>query len=152
MSKRLLSQAPCKIENKIDRSIIEIGGNRGLVSLQNLSGAPQSTSNLIMQQAAHQNIRALYGTSGASREDTDRQIEVTKAKLAVAPPSGTAITGAAKHWSVETKAKPLQAAVILLKVKFERAYHQSRENDAEAAHEDLISAEWRLRQAQSRRN
>ncbi|WP_128181996.1 hypothetical protein [Paenirhodobacter populi] len=53
-----------------------------------------------------------------------------------------------KHWSDETGFEPISAAVARLKAKVERAYHESREEDAAAAHDDLVSAEHHLRMAQ----
>ena len=59
--------------------------------------------------------------------------------------------GARKHWSEETRWQPLSVAVARLKAKVERAYHECRDDDAAQAHDDLTSAEWRLRQAERRR-
>lgn len=55
-----------------------------------------------------------------------------------------------KHWSEETNWVPLKMAVIALKTKVERAYYESRDDDAGQAHDDLVAAEWRLRQAEWR--
>lgn len=55
-----------------------------------------------------------------------------------------------KHWSEETNWVPLKIAVAALKTKVERAYYESRGDDAGQAHDDLVSAEWRLRQAERR--
>lgn len=58
-----------------------------------------------------------------------------------------------RHWSEETGFEPLSAAVARLKAKVERAYYECRDEDAGDAHDDLTSAEWRLRQAErSRKN
>lgn len=56
-----------------------------------------------------------------------------------------------KHWSEETGFEPLSAAVERLKAKVERAYYECRDQEAEQAHDDLTSAEWRLRQAERKR-
>lgn len=57
-----------------------------------------------------------------------------------------------KHWSEETNWKPLSVAVEALKRKVEAAYYRCDEAEASAAHDDLVSAEWRLRQAERRRD
>lgn len=57
-----------------------------------------------------------------------------------------------KHWSEETGFEPLKDAVARLKTKVERAYFECRDDGAGAAHDDLTSAEWRLRQADRGRN
>jgi hypothetical protein len=57
-----------------------------------------------------------------------------------------------KHWSEETRWKPLADAVADLKRQVEAAYYLSDEDKAAAAHDDLVSAEWRLRQAERRRD
>ena len=54
------------------------------------------------------------------------------------------------NWQQETRPQPLSAAVAILKARVETAYHQCRDEDAEAAHEALVSAEWRLRQAEKK--
>lgn len=59
--------------------------------------------------------------------------------------------GEMKHWSEETNWTPLSAAVQRLKSDVERAYYECRDDDAAAAHDDLVSAEWRLRQSERRR-
>ena len=56
-----------------------------------------------------------------------------------------------KHWSVETDWKRLSDAVAALKRKVEAAYYRCDESEADTAHDDLVSAEWRLRQAERRR-
>jgi hypothetical protein len=58
---------------------------------------------------------------------------------------------AVKHWSEETNWQPLSAAVARLKRRVETAYHHCQEQEASDAHDDLVSAEWRLRQAERRR-
>lgn len=58
--------------------------------------------------------------------------------------------GGVKHWSEETNWVPLKIAVIALKTKVERAYYEARDDDASQAHDDLVTAEWRLRQAERR--
>lgn len=55
-----------------------------------------------------------------------------------------------RHWSEETRWQPLSEAVSKLKAEVEKAYYECREADADAAHDDLVSAEWRLRQAERR--
>lgn len=57
-----------------------------------------------------------------------------------------------KHWSEETNWQPLSAAVAALKAKVEAAYYRCDDAEAGAAHDDLVSAEWRLRQAERRRD
>lgn len=57
-----------------------------------------------------------------------------------------------KHWSEETNWERLDAAVARLKAKVNDAI-EARDNFAgEAAHDDLVAAEWRLRQAERRRD
>ena len=56
-----------------------------------------------------------------------------------------------KHWSEETKWQPLAAVVAKLKARVDAAIAARDEFTAEAAHDDLVSAEWRLRQAERRR-
>lgn len=56
-----------------------------------------------------------------------------------------------KHWSEETNWKPLSAVVDGLKRKVEAAYYACDAATADAAHDDLTSAEWRLRQAERRK-
>jgi hypothetical protein len=53
-----------------------------------------------------------------------------------------------KHWSEETSWQPLSAAVDRLKRQVEAAYYRGDDEAAGAAHHDLTSAEWRLRQAE----
>lgn len=57
-----------------------------------------------------------------------------------------------KHWSEETNWQRLGDVVARLKDKVNAAI-AAYDNDAgEAAHEDLVAAEWRLRQAERRRD
>lgn len=56
-----------------------------------------------------------------------------------------------KHWRDETNWQRLSIAVEALKRRVEEAYYQSDEAAASEAHDDLVSAEWRLRQAERRR-
>lgn len=56
-----------------------------------------------------------------------------------------------KHWSEETNWQPLSEAVAALKRKVEAAYYRCDEETADAAHDDLMGAEWRLRQAERRK-
>lgn len=53
-----------------------------------------------------------------------------------------------RHWSNETDFRALGDIVADLKREVERAYYECREDDAAAAHDDLTSAEWRLRAAE----
>ena len=53
-----------------------------------------------------------------------------------------------KHWSEETQWQPLSVIVDALKRKVEAAYYRSDEAAADAAHDDLLSAEHRLRMAE----
>lgn len=55
-----------------------------------------------------------------------------------------------KNWREETRWQPLSEAVSALKLQVEKAYHECRDQDASDAHDDLVSAEWRLRQAERR--
>ena len=54
------------------------------------------------------------------------------------------------RWSEETNWQYLSDAVAALKREVERAYYESRDDDAGATHDDLTAAEWRLRQAERR--
>lgn len=56
-----------------------------------------------------------------------------------------------KHWSDETRWQPISAAVHRLKRKVEEAYYYCREDEADAAHDELVGAEHRLRMAERRR-
>ncbi len=56
-----------------------------------------------------------------------------------------------KHWTEETNWKPLSDVVERLKRDVERAYYECRDDDAGELHDDLTSAEWRLRQAERKR-
>lgn len=56
-----------------------------------------------------------------------------------------------KHWSEETNWKPLSDAVAVLKRQVEDHHYNCRSQEAQDAHDDLVSAEWRLRQAERRR-
>ena len=53
-------------------------------------------------------------------------------------------------WCTSTDPSILGRAVKRLKARVEWAYHFSQEDKASAAHDDLVAAEWRLRQAQRR--
>lgn len=55
-----------------------------------------------------------------------------------------------RPWHEETCWQLLSAAVARLKLKVERAYYHGDEATADTAHDDLVSAEWRLRQAETR--
>lgn len=55
-----------------------------------------------------------------------------------------------KSWRDSTDVAELRAAVVALKLAVEEACFECRDNDASDAHEDLIAAEWRLRQAEKR--
>ena len=56
-----------------------------------------------------------------------------------------------RHWSEETNWQPLNDAVDALKRKVEAAYYASDDAAAGDAHDDLTSAEWRLRRAERHR-
>lgn len=56
-----------------------------------------------------------------------------------------------KSWRESCDWQHLSNVVAKLKRDVEAAYFQCREADADAAHDDLLSAEWRLRQAERRR-
>lgn len=58
--------------------------------------------------------------------------------------------GQRTQWRDSTDLLVLRDAVRRLKRDVELAYHFCRDAEAEAAHEDLIAAEWRLRQAEAR--
>ena len=53
-------------------------------------------------------------------------------------------------WRESTNISTLENAVQCLKRDVETAYHFSMEDDARAAHTDLVAAEWRLRTAKRR--
>lgn len=55
-----------------------------------------------------------------------------------------------RHWRESTDQHILSTAVDRLKRDVERAFYECRDEDAGYAHDDLISAEWRLRQAERR--
>ncbi len=55
-----------------------------------------------------------------------------------------------KHWRESTDRETLRAAVEGLKRSCETAYHFCQDDAAEEAHDDLVAAEWRLRQAERR--
>ncbi len=55
-----------------------------------------------------------------------------------------------KHWSDETRWQPLADVVAGLKAKVEAAYREGRDEDADAAHDDLTAVEHRLRMAERR--
>jgi hypothetical protein len=57
-----------------------------------------------------------------------------------------------KHWSEDTNWQRLSAVVGCLKAQVDAAIAARDEHTAEAAHQDLICVEWRLRQAERRRN
>lgn len=54
-------------------------------------------------------------------------------------------------WRESTDWHHLGAVVARLKRDVEAAYHACNEDRAAAAHDDLVSAEWRLRRAMARR-
>lgn len=56
-----------------------------------------------------------------------------------------------RHWTEETKWLPLGLIVGDLKRKVEAHYYNCQEDDASNAHSDLLFAEWRLRQAERRK-
>ena len=51
-------------------------------------------------------------------------------------------------WREDTNWRRLGEVVDRLKRDVERAYHDCRDDDAGDLHDDLTSAEWRLRQAE----
>lgn len=55
------------------------------------------------------------------------------------------------HWREDTDWLRLGDAVAAIKAKVDRAIVERDEAAGAAAHDDLISAEWRLRQAERRR-
>ena len=56
-----------------------------------------------------------------------------------------------RHWTEDTNWQRLSDVVARLRVQVNAAI-AARDNDAgQAAHDDLIRAEWRLRQAERRR-
>jgi hypothetical protein len=57
-----------------------------------------------------------------------------------------------KHWSEETNWQRLSDVVQALKARVEKAIVDRDDFDGEAAHNDLTSAEWRLCQAERRRD
>ena len=57
-----------------------------------------------------------------------------------------------RHWSEETNWQPLSAVVECLKKKVDAAIAARDEFTAEVAHNDLVSAEHRLRMAERGRN
>ena len=56
--------------------------------------------------------------------------------------------GMSNHWSENTNWQSLEYAATALKSKVEAAYFAGNDQDAGDAHDDLTSAEWRLRQAE----
>jgi hypothetical protein len=52
-----------------------------------------------------------------------------------------------RHWTEETRVAPLESKVAELKRGIDLAIHECRDDDAEDLHNDLVSAEWRLRVA-----
>lgn len=55
-----------------------------------------------------------------------------------------------KHWSDETRWQPLADIVAALKVRTEAAYRAGRDDEADAAHDELVAVEHRLRMAERR--
>lgn len=55
-----------------------------------------------------------------------------------------------KHWSESTDWRILSHAVHTLRLKVEASYYACEDEEAGSAHDDLVSAEWRLRQAKRR--
>ena len=53
-------------------------------------------------------------------------------------------------WQNDTNWRSLGSAVADLKRRVEAAYHASDADGADEAHDDLVAAEWRLRQAERR--
>lgn len=54
------------------------------------------------------------------------------------------------HWRESTDRETLRAAVAGIKRDCEAAYYTCQDEQAGYAHDDLIAAEWRLRQAERR--
>ena len=52
------------------------------------------------------------------------------------------------HWRDSTDTRTLRDAVAALKRVVEAAYWDCRDDDAGSAHDDLLTAEWRLRQSE----
>lgn len=57
-----------------------------------------------------------------------------------------------KHWSEETNWRRLSEVVDALKARVDDAIARSDDFNGEAAHDDLVSAEHRLRMAERRRD
>lgn len=55
-----------------------------------------------------------------------------------------------KHGSQSTDFQHISIAVASLKQNVQRAYHECREGGAADAEDDLVSAEWQIRQAERR--
>lgn len=55
-----------------------------------------------------------------------------------------------KHWSDETRWQPLAEVAARLKAKVEAAYVAGRDDEADAAHDDLVAVEHRARMAEQR--
>jgi hypothetical protein len=51
------------------------------------------------------------------------------------------------HWTEETAWQPLSEIAARLKARAEACYRSGRDDDADAAHDDLIAVEHRLRMA-----
>lgn len=54
------------------------------------------------------------------------------------------------HWSDETRWQPLAEVAARLKEKVEAAYVAGRDDEADAAHDDLVAVEHRARMAERR--
>jgi hypothetical protein len=55
------------------------------------------------------------------------------------------------NWQTSCNAADLEAAVAGLKATVEAAYYRCDDDKAGNAHDELVAAEWRLRQARRRK-
>ena len=55
-----------------------------------------------------------------------------------------------EDWRMSTDWQHIASHVRRLKRELEKAYYEGRSDDADSLHDDLTSAEWRMRQAQKR--
>lgn len=65
--------------------------------------------------------------------------------------AGGSITPIDRHWTEETRWQPLGAVVQRLKRRVDRAIAAGAEFEGGLVHQDLVEAEWRLRQAERNR-
>lgn len=64
---------------------------------------------------------------------------------------GGSITPINRHWTEDTRWQPLGAVVQRLKRRVDRAIAAGAEFEGGLVHQDLVEAEWRLRQAERNR-